>query len=160
MTSDETPRDRDLDLHRDILSGRRYSLAEAIGREGGSFLKGDSPVPKLVQAIAEIDFYIETELDDSGALQEALQVWARNDTARVSRHLNEPLLALREIVEEIVANSYMLYEFVRQVDVKWGELNNERPHFQRPGQPPHPDDEYTHESVRSTLLQFLETLPS
>ncbi|MGK7953422.1 MAG: hypothetical protein AB4368_32715 [Xenococcaceae cyanobacterium] len=46
--------DRDLAIQRAILSGRKFSLAEAIGREGGGFMKGDSPVPKLAQAIAEL----------------------------------------------------------------------------------------------------------
>ena len=43
---------------------------------------------------------------------------------------------------------------MRQVDIKWGQMYGERPHFQQPGQPPHPDDEYTHESVRQDLLDL------
>jgi hypothetical protein len=55
-------------------------------------------------------------------------------------------------------NQAFLYELVRRVDVKWSQIYDERPYFQQPGQAPHPDDEYTHESVRLTLNQFLETL--
>ena len=51
-------RDRDLAIQREILAGRKFSLAEAIGREGGSFLKGDFPVPKQEQAIAQINAFI------------------------------------------------------------------------------------------------------
>jgi hypothetical protein len=40
----------------------------------------------------------------------------------------------------------------------WGEMNDERPHFQRPGQPPHPDDEYTHESVYQQLVELSDRL--
>jgi hypothetical protein len=36
-----------------------------------------------------------------------------------------------------------LREFVRRVDMRWGQMYDERPHFERPGHPPHPDDEYT-----------------
>jgi hypothetical protein len=32
----------------------------------------------------------------------------------------------------------------------------ERPHFQSPGSPPDPDDEYTHESVKKALSGLLE----
>lgn len=49
-------------------------------------------------------------------------------------------------------------EFVRQVDVRWGELYQERPMFQRPGQAPAPEDEYTDESVRQILTSLLEKL--
>ena len=52
-------RDRDIAIQREILAGRKFSLAEAIGRERGSFLKGYSPVPKQVQAIAEINAFIK-----------------------------------------------------------------------------------------------------
>ncbi len=51
--------DRNLAIQREILAGRKFSLAEAIGREGGSFLKGDSPVPKQAQATAEINAFIK-----------------------------------------------------------------------------------------------------
>lgn len=50
----------------------------------------------------------------------------------------------------------VLHEFVRQVDVPWGPLFKERPHFQQPGQGPHTNDEYTHESVRNDLMNLME----
>ena len=34
---DDRDNDRDLAIQREILAGRKFSLAEAIGREGGSF---------------------------------------------------------------------------------------------------------------------------
>ncbi|MDC0834751.1 hypothetical protein POG22_17325 [Geitlerinema sp. CS-897] len=134
---------------------RKFTLADAIAKEGGTFLKGESPVPKLEQAKATIHYFIDRNLSDiSGALQAILQRWLDEDTIRVARNLETPLQALLELLDSLVNNSEMLYEFVRQVDVKWGELNDERPHFQRPHQPPHPEDEYTHESVRQQLLEL------
>ncbi|MGK7890648.1 MAG: hypothetical protein AB4042_15055 [Leptolyngbyaceae cyanobacterium] len=143
-------------LQRDILKGRKFSLADVIGREGGSFMKGESPVPKLVQATTEINQFISEQLPDaSGALQSVLHRWVEEDTARVSRHLDEPLHALADFLEAIVNQPSILFELVRQVDMKWGQMNDERPYFQKPQQPPHPNDEYTHESVRHQLQQFL-----
>ncbi len=72
---------------------RRFTIAEAIGRQGGSFLKGESPVPKLVQAIAEINGFINQNLSDSsGALQAVLYVWVKTDS-RIGQYLNSPLVA-------------------------------------------------------------------
>lgn len=151
--------DNDRELQRDILSGRKFSLADVIGQEGGSFLKGESPVPELMQAVAEINAFIAANLDDSsGALQAVLQNWVRDDQPKVSSSLSSPLVALRQIIEAILDNQELLYEFVRQVDFKWGQIYDERPYFQRPGQGPHPKDEYSHDSVREQLVSLLNTL--
>jgi len=148
-------------IQQEILASREFSLAEVIGREGGSFLKGESPIPKLLQAKAEINLFIDRNLtDSSGALKAVLQTLVANDEARVSRHLGSPLDALREFLEVLIHNQQLLYEFVKQIDVQWGKLFGERPHFQQPGQAPHPEDEYTHESVHQQIVKLLEILNS
>ncbi len=152
--------ERDLTIQREILAGRKFSLAEAIGREGGSFLKGDSPVPKQLQAIAEINAFIKKNLTDPpGALVAVLCVWVKTDL-RVVENMNSPLIALKQIISSLIDNQNLLYEFVRQVDFKWGQIYDERPYFQQPGQPAHPNDEYTHESVRLQLIEFLDIVKS
>ena len=160
MTRDEDKdKESDRELQRDILSGRQFSLADVIGKEGGSFLKGESPVPPLMQAVAEINAFVAANLgDSSGALQAVLQNWVKDDEERVSNSFNSPLVALRQIIEAILNNEELFYEFVRQVDFKWGQIYGERPYFQRPGQPAHPLDEYSHELVREKLVAFLETI--
>ena len=146
-------------IQREILAGRKFSLAEAIGRDGGDFLKGESPVPKLVQATTEINTFIAINLQDSsGALQAVLQTWISTDEAGVSKNLDSPLTALKQMLDNIIDNSELLYELVRQVDFQWGKMYDERPYFQSPGQPPHPDDEYTHESVEEKLKSLLTKL--
>jgi deoxyribodipyrimidine photolyase len=153
----ETNQDRDREIQREILVGREFSLAEVIGREGGDFLKGDSPIPKLVQVVTEINLFINQNLaDNSGALQAVLHNWVKEDQARVSKYLDSPLFALVEIIENLINNEELFYEFVKQVDSKWGQMYQEKPYFQRPGQAPHPDDEYTHESVFRQLQELLE----
>ncbi|MDJ0692635.1 MAG: hypothetical protein QNJ41_29660 [Xenococcaceae cyanobacterium MO_188.B32] len=155
---DNKDNDRDLAIQREILSGRKFSLAEAIGREGGGFMKGESPVPKLAQAIAELQMFINQNLSDSsGALQAVLYVWVKTDS-RVGQHLNSPLTALNQMLSSLIDNQNLLHEFVRQVDHKWGQIYDERPYFQQPGQPPHSEDEYTHESVRLQLIELLDVV--
>ena len=144
------------EMRRNLLSGREITLADVIAREGGSFMKGESPVPRLVQVKTEINTFISQNLPDaSGALQGVLHRWVLEDTARISKHLDVPLEALLGLLESILKNPSIFYELVRQVDMLWGEMNSERPHFQRPGQAPHPDDEYTHESVEQQLVQLV-----
>lgn len=153
--------DANCEIQQDILSDRKFSLAELIGREGGSFLKGESPIPRLMQARTEINYFIDCHLVDSaGALQAVLKDLINGDEAQISACLGSPLTALQTILATFVNHSEQLYEFVRQVDVRWGQMYGERPHFQRPGQPPHPDDEYTHESVRAQLVALLHKLQS
>ena len=147
--------DEDLLLQQDILSDRPFSIAEAIGREGGTFLKGESTVPKLVRVVTAINTFIDRNLrDPDAALQAILHQWVKVDP-RVSEYKNTPLVALEAILQSILVNPNLLYELVRQVDIKWGQMYDERPYFQQPGQPPHPNDEYTHESVREDLQNLL-----
>lgn len=157
---DNQNQEQDKEIQRDILSGQKYSLASAIAREGGNFLKGESPVPKLVQVTTEINLFIDRHLPDStGALQLVLKHWVKGDPL-VSQNLEFPLKGLAQILEKILNNEELFYEMVRQADVKWGQMYKERPYFQKPGQPPHPDDEYTHESVKEKLSSLQEKLSS
>ncbi len=154
MIQPQSEIDEELLLQQDIVEGRPYSLAEAIGREGGTFLKGESTVPKLVQVITQINTFIDRNLKDPpAALQAILHQWVKGDP-RVSQYKETPLVALAEILQTILDNPNLLYELVRQVDIKWGQMYGECPHFQQPGEPPHPDDEYTHESVRQNILDL------
>ncbi len=149
----------DADLQQDIRRGRPFSLADAIGQEAGGFMKGESPVPKLVQVRGEVDQILKANLDDlEGALQQVLGRWLEDDPMRLSRYLDNPVGAIKDLLETILASPETLYELVHQTDVQWGRIYDERPHFQKPGQAPHPDDEYTHESVRAALEACLQRL--
>ncbi|MBD2428335.1 hypothetical protein [Phormidium sp. FACHB-1136] len=149
----------DADLQQDIRRGRPFSLADVIGQEAGGFMKGESPVPKLVQVQAEAVQCLKANLDDlEGALQQVLIRWLEDDSVRLSRHLDNPTGAVQDLLETVLASPETLYDLVHQTDVLWGRLYDERPHFQKPGQAPHPDDEYTHESVRVALEDCLQRL--
>jgi uncharacterized circularly permuted ATP-grasp superfamily protein len=112
-----------------------------------------------VQVKTEIKQFIAANLgDSSGALQIILQLIVDEELTKVSQNLDNPVQALQLILEEILDNQELLYELVHRVDVKWGQLYGERPYFQQPNQKPHPEDEYTHNSVRDKLVSLLARL--
>lgn len=158
MTSREDE-ERDLAIMSDALQGRKFTLADLIAREGGGFLKGESPVPIIIQIKTEINNFIGNNLKDlSGALQAVLKDLVNSGDDKISSHDTQPLKALTLIIEDILSNEHKYYDFVKQVDLKWGQMNGERPYFQSVGQPAHPEDEYSHESVRLRLMDLLEKI--
>jgi len=159
MGKSEKDQEREMELLRDALQGRQFSIADLIAQEGGSFLKGESPVPLIVQLKTEINLFISNNLNDvSGALQAVLQDIVNDADTKISSFAHNPLEALKLIITEIVEKDNLYYDFVKQVDLKSGQLSGDRPYFQQPGQPAHPDDEYTHESVKEKLLEFLKII--
>lgn len=145
------------DIQHEVLVRQKFTLAGAIGRQAGGAMKGASPIPKLNQVIMELIQFIDHNLSDSsGALKSVLQRRVKANEVLIDRHLDQPLVGLKKIIQPLLEMDIVLYEFVRQVDVRWGQIFRERPHFQQPGQLPHPDDEYTHESVKSDLMDFMK----
>lgn len=146
-------------IQQELRLSRPFTLADAIGQEAGSFMKGESPIPRLVQAKhAAQQALKESLIDGPGALQQVLDQWLCDDESRLSQHLQNPIEAVKDLLETVLRSPETYYELVRQTDVTWGQIYDCRPHFQQPGQPPHPDDEYTHESVKETLKNCLYTL--
>lgn len=145
-------------IEQELRQGRKFSMAEALGREGGGLLKGESPVPRLVQVKQRVRQLIRNHLSDpSGALEAVLMELVTADDWVCAHHLEAPTEALNGLIEPIVEQEAQLVELVRRVDMRWGQLYNERPHFERPGHPPHPDDEYTRASVCEQLKGLLQS---
>ncbi|MEO0539390.1 MAG: hypothetical protein AAFZ80_00845 [Cyanobacteria bacterium P01_A01_bin.105] len=141
-------------MTREPPDGRRFELADAIAREGASFLKGDDAIPRPLRAMAQVNEFIAGHLHDpGGALKVALQNWVRHDL-RISQHLDQPLDAMRLILTDLTTRPQTFYEFARQVNMTWGQLTGEVPHFQKPGQPPHPEAEYPHDRIQSVLVHL------
>jgi len=141
-----------------LASGKRFELADAIAREGRTFLKGDDAIPRPLRAMAQVNQVITTGLHDpGGALKTALQSWVSNDL-RISQHLDQPLIALVMILKDLTDRPPIFYEFARQVTVTWGQLTGDPPRFQKPGQPPHPDIEYSHARIRADLAHLAQQL--
>lgn len=149
----------DADLEREIRDGRKFTLEEAIGRMAGpGAMKGESPVSRIQQAEMEIETWLRSHLVDSaGALVVVLH---RNikGSELLLKSIDPPLMVLASYCQRILDSEYVLAELVRQADMEWGQVMGERPHFEKPGAPRHPDDPYTIESVRATLSKLLKQL--
>lgn len=156
MSDDEDWEEKKRAIEKEVRAGRSFSMADAIGREGGGFFRGASPVPGLDRATALLcQFIVENVDDPSGALRIVLERRVRTNEPLVGDHFDDPFVALEIIVERMLNNSARYYELVREVDAEWGRLMLERPHFQQPGQKADPEDEYTHTSVRVALESLL-----
>jgi len=160
-----SPSPEDLDLERKIRSERKFSLAEAIGRLGGSgLLKGTSPIPQKRQSELKIEQYLERHLTDSeGALEVVLLRQVRESDIFLEMNFSNPLAAIASYLVRVLDSEARLQSFVRTVDAEWGRMYLERPHFQQEGlqqegQSPDEDDPYTFASVRKKLERLLDTL--
>ena len=160
--SDDQKKERseaDAELEREIRKGRKFNLAEAIGRMAGpGAMKGQSPVPRLQQAEVEIASWLNTHLKDSGG---ALKDVLHRDVKESELLLNDfdhPLAVLARYCQQVLDSDYLLKELVRNADVEWGRTMGERPYFEKEGSPRDPNDPYTIESVRHMLSELLTQL--
>jgi hypothetical protein len=149
----------DAELEREIRKGRRFSLAEAIGRMAGpGAMKGASPVTRKQQAEAEIENWLRHHMPaGDGELQVVLLRRVKGSELLLN-NFDQPLAVLATFCQQLLDSDSLLKELVREVDVEWGRVQGERPYFEREGSPPHPDDPYTFESVRKALAGLVEQL--
>ena len=156
----ERPSPEDAEIEREIRLDRKFSLAEAIGRiAGGGLLKGASPVALKRQAELEIERYLESHLVDAeGALEVVLLRRVRESEILFKMGYEQPLTALTLFCERILGSEGLLQDFVNEVDAQWGRIYLERPHFQKNGRPPDPEDSYTFSSVRIALSGLMARL--
>ena len=149
----------DAALEREILMDRPFSLAEAIGRMAGpGIMKGVSPVTGQQQAVAEIQGYLGRHLIDPVGVLSVVLVRQVNASGLLLNHFDQPLFALASYVQRVLESEYLQKELVSEADVEWGRVFGERPYFEKEGCPPHPDDVYTADSVRTSLSQLVEKL--
>jgi hypothetical protein len=146
----------DAELEREIRQGRKFTAQQAMGRMiGPGAMKGGSAVPRVQEAETGIGTWLRSNLTDStGALQVVLHRQLKGSELLLN-NLDQPLLALADYCQQVLASDYHLQELVREADVEWGRRMDERPHFNREGSPPHPDDPYTNDSVRRALGEVL-----
>jgi hypothetical protein len=161
MSENRDPKSADTneEIEREVRKSRKFSMSEVIGQiAGGDFMKGGSPVSRQRQSELEIEEYLRRHLIDAGGVLRSLLLRHLGEGLLDSDH--NPLAALAEYITRTLSSEHRLEEFVREADAEWGRVHEERPHFQEPGCPPHPDDPYTTDSVRLSLLQLSERLAS
>lgn len=149
----------DEELEREIRKDRKFTLAEAIGRMAGpGAMKGVSPITRQKQAEVEIENWLGDHL--SAANDELRIVINRRvkGSELLMLHYEQPFVVLAALFRKVLDSDYLLKELVREADVEWARLNDERPYFEKEGSAPHPDDPYTVGSVRALLTGLIEQL--
>jgi hypothetical protein len=149
----------DAEPEREIRQERKFTLAEAIGRMAGpGAMKGESPVLRPQQAVAEIPEYLERHLVDAEGVLSGVLLRQVRESERLLKSFEQPLVALAGHVQQILGSEYALKELVREADVEWGRVFGERPCFDGGSCPPSPADPYTLASVRAALIQLMAEL--
>jgi len=152
--------DTDNDIEREIREGRKLTAKDLMARLAGpGAMKGASPVSPVQQAETEIGNWLGANVpDDCGQLRVVLHRNIKGSESLLES-LDRPLTALAGYFRGVLANDNLLKEIVREADVEWGRVMDERPHFEREGMPPSADDPYTIDSVRQALASALQKLP-
>lgn len=147
------------ELQREIRSGRKFTLSEAIGRMVGSgAMKGVSPISLKKQAENEVEAFLKEHLSDtSGALRTVL-LRRLASSEHLDGRYDQPLQFLADGLQHVLASEERLRDLVTDADIEWGSITGERPFFEKEGKSPHPDDPYTLQSVRTTLTELLVCL--
>jgi hypothetical protein len=161
MSDDQDAQRRDsaADLEREILAGRKFSLEEAIARlVGPGGMKGESPVARLEQADVEIQSWLRSHVADAGGALEVVLHRRVKGSDLFLNDFDQPLVVLASYCQRILGSDYLLEELVRDVDVEWGRMMDERPFFERHDTSSDPNDPYTLESVRAEVTQLLAQL--
>ena len=151
--------DEDEQLEREIRRARKFNPQEALARMAGpGAMKGASPVSEVQQAETEIGTWLGSNMPDAGgALRVVLHRHLKGSRILLD-NLDRPLAALAGYCRAILEADSRLKEIVREADVEWGRAMDERPHFDREGVQPDPDDPYTAESVRRALRDVLKQI--
>jgi hypothetical protein len=156
--NDKKRSEADAELEREIRKGRKFSMAEAIGRMAGpGAMKGVSPVTQQQQAVVELENWLRQHWSAGGELQAVLLRYIR-ESELLLHNYERPFFVLATFCQRVLDSDYLLKELVRETDVEWGRVQGERPYFEKVGSPPDRDDPYTFESVRKTLGVLLDRL--
>ena len=162
MSDDEQSKHRseaDAELEREIREGRKFTLEEAVARMvGPGAMKGESPITRKQQAEIEIGSWLRSHLMDTGGALEVVLHRRVKGSELLLNNFDQPLVVLASYCQQVLNSDYLLKEVVREADIEWGRLMQERPHFEKEGMPAHPDDCYTVESVGGAMSELLEQL--
>jgi hypothetical protein len=156
-TKHTPPAADDAAVEREVQLGRKFSLSEALGQMGGQgLLKGESPIAPLHQTEAAIATYLRAHLTDAGGVLAEVVLRSMRTSDVLLQHVHEPMVVLVSYVNHVLQSAMLLQDLVREADAAWGRAYDERPYFERAGQPSPPEDPYTLASVHDALRQLVE----
>jgi hypothetical protein len=143
----------------EIRKARGFTVQEMIARVAGpGAMKGASLVSPQQQAEIEIGTWLDGHLTDvAGCLKGVLHRQIKGSEVLLN-NIDQPLVALAQHCQRILASDELLKELVRQADVEWGRSMEERPYFEVEVSSPHSEDPYTVQDTRTTLSKLVDQL--
>ncbi len=132
---------------------RSADLASLLaGHDAGSHLRGASPTPVVARALLEVRQWLTEHLRDrEGSLTTVLLRHLAGATDLLEANLGRPQRTVARWLQKVLARPALVEDLVRETDRQWGHQYQERPHFERRGEPPHPEDPYTVAGVTAEL---------
>src|SRR5262245_59363992 len=116
--SDEQAKPQFIDaaeLEREIREGRKFSLAEAIGRLAGpGMMEGISPATRKQQAEAEIETFLDRHLNTPAGALSVILLRQVKESELLLNNLDQPLVVLASYVQRVLDSDYLLRELVRE----------------------------------------------
>jgi hypothetical protein len=129
----------DEELEREIRKGRKFTLEEGIGRMAGpGAMKGVSPVTRMQQAVVEIENWLRDHMSAGNDELQVVLLRRVKGSELLLNNFDQPLVVLAGFCQQVLDSHYLLQELVREADVEWGQVQGERPYFEREGAPPDP----------------------
>lgn len=143
-----------------MINKKNSSMIQmGIRNDSSGILKGESTVPLILKLKTEVKQFVREHVPTSqAALIRILEIKIDDNEPLIVGHKENPIIALKDILDFILSTDNRYFEFVRQLDQLYGKMFQEKPHFQLEGQPAHKDDQYTHESVRPILNELLSNI--
>jgi hypothetical protein len=160
QASGETRRpDNDAELQQEIHKGRKFSLAEAIGRLAGpGAMKGVSPIARKQQAEAEIETWLRRNLATAEDALGVVLLRHVKESELLLNNYDQPLIVLAACCQQILDSDDLLKRLVRAADIEWGRIFGQQPYFEEEGSAPNSEDPYTVESVEIALSRLIAEL--
>jgi len=154
--TDDPKTDHERLIEHEARMGVKFSMEQAILRAGGGgLMAGGSPFSQHEHAQRQLLLFLDQHLRDD-IMETALVNWVALNRHHMDQHLDTPVQGLLDLIDHTMNREARFVEFVRTVDVHYGLIMQERPHFQQSGDAPTPGDAYTFTSVRNTLLKLAE----
>src|SRR6516165_9997500 len=109
----------DAELEREIRKGRKFTVAEAIGRMAGpGAMKGASPVTREEQAAVEIENWLRRHLSAAHGELEVVLLRRIKGSELLLHNYEQPLGVLAAYCQQILDSDYLSKELVREADVE------------------------------------------
>lgn len=129
-----------------------------MGAMMSGLIEGKELVPPHLRLELALGQLLDQTLRDlDGSLNAVLRTEFKQRALYLANQLDQPEKALIKILQDLLDQTPLLQELVQKCDRHWGLQYGEKPYFEGNG-PAHPQDPYTFQSVKQSLLDVINAL--